>query len=168
MHRSYLLSLNASCRYMSRSIPQQPRRFPFTSPLSLPHPRPSTFPPLSSTSAAFPLPYIVLPFHPHSIPRSQPSASSRKRFLDVLHAILWNFTRVLVCFAWFGSWLSGLITPKIPENITEIGKVTSLHACISIKTQSSDDAWVNPVHILYTIHRARSPGYTWLKTSRAN
>ena len=51
---------------------------------------------------------------------------SRKQCLDILCAILGHFSRVLVHF---GRWLSGIITPKIQENITGVGKVT-LHACI--------------------------------------
>ena len=53
-------------------------------------------------------------------------APAENGVLDVLCAILCHFSRVLVHF---GRWLSGIIKPKIQENITGIGKVT-LHACI--------------------------------------
>ena len=60
------------------------------------------------------------------LPRGLGRSHSRKRCLDVLCAILCHFSRVLVHFL---RWLSGIITPKIQENITGVGRVT-LHACI--------------------------------------
>ena len=48
-----------------------------------------------------------------------------KRCLGVLYA----FFAILDVLVHFGGWLSGKITPRIQENITEVGKVT-LHACI--------------------------------------
>ena len=54
---------------------------------------------------------------------------SHKRFLDVLYAILCDFTCVLVHF---GSKMLGIITPNVQENMTAsaVGKVT-LHVWTS-------------------------------------
>jgi len=64
---------------------------------------------------------------PYKLPQGGLGRSpSRKQCLDILCAILCHFIRVLVHF---GRWLSGIITQKIQQNITGVGKVT-LHACI--------------------------------------